>query len=115
MGQFRSELGLTALLTDKRKAASFITAVTYIGFRTLQTSPSRVQQWHFALKILIRHYYEAFEDRPIYHLQDAAAYLASRHGIYFPKRTWKEERTNAFLVEVEDRRGTFQPVEYLPF
>ncbi|KAL3836815.1 hypothetical protein ACJMK2_022228 [Sinanodonta woodiana] len=98
---------LTALLTDKRKAASFISAVMYIGFRTLHTSPPRVQQWYFAVKILTRYYHEAFEDRPLYHLQDAAAYIASRHGIYFPQRSGTEERTAAFLAEAED-----QPVVY---
>ncbi|KAL3841410.1 hypothetical protein ACJMK2_019570 [Sinanodonta woodiana] len=105
-------MGLTQLLTDKRKATSFISAFTYIGFRSLQTSLPRVQQWHFALTILTRHYYEAFEDRPMHHLQDAAAYIATGHVLYFPKQTWKKERTAAFLAEVEDRRGTFQPVEY---
>ncbi|KAL3868464.1 hypothetical protein ACJMK2_041265 [Sinanodonta woodiana] len=84
---------LTALLTDKRKAASFISAVTYIGFRTLYTSPPRVQQWHFALHILNQYYHEAFEDRPLHHLQDAAAYIVSKHGIYFPQRSCTEERT----------------------
>ncbi|KAL3837001.1 hypothetical protein ACJMK2_022394 [Sinanodonta woodiana] len=105
-------MGLTTLLTDKRKAISFISAVTYIGFRSIHTSPPRVQQWHFALTILDRHYYEAFEDSPMHHLQEAAAYIAIRHGLYFPKQSWIEERTAAFLAEVEDRRGTFQPVEY---
>ena len=112
MGKLCSEMKLTPLLTDKRKAASFISAVTYIGFWTLHTSPPRVQQWHFALTIITRHYYDAFEDRPLHHLQDAAAYIASKHGIYFPQRSGTEERTAAFLVEMEDRRGTFQPVEY---
>ncbi|KAL3885570.1 hypothetical protein ACJMK2_025621 [Sinanodonta woodiana] len=105
-------MGLTPLLTDKRKATSFISAVTYIGFRSLHTSPTRVQQWHFALTILNRHYYEAFEDRPMHHLQEAAAYIATRHGFSFPKQSWIEERTAAFHAKVEDRRGTFQPNEY---
>ncbi|KAL3869626.1 hypothetical protein ACJMK2_042291 [Sinanodonta woodiana] len=104
-------MGLKSLLTDKRKAANFISAVTYVGFRSLQTSPPRVQQWHFALTILNKHYYEAYENRPIRHLQDAAAYIATRHGLYFTKQTWKDERTAAFLAGVEDRRGTFQPDE----
>ncbi|KAL3866004.1 hypothetical protein ACJMK2_043345 [Sinanodonta woodiana] len=103
---------LTALLTDKSKAASFISAVIYIGFRTLHTSSPRIQQWHFALKILTRYYHEAFEDRPLHHLQDASAYIVSRHGIYFPQRSWTEEKPAAFIAKMEDRRGTFHPVEY---
>ena len=100
---------------DKRKAASYISAVLYIGFRSLYSSPPRTQQWHFGLKILTRHYPEAYNERPFYHLADAAAYIAEKHGIYFPCAYGKEERTAAALVGREERRGTFVPDEYQPF
>ena len=87
--------------------------MTYIGFRSLNTYPPKSGQWAYALKILTSYYYEVFESAPLCQLQNAADYIASLPSCAIvPQIKREEERTAALLEEVEDRRGTFQPMEY---
>ncbi|KAL3892395.1 hypothetical protein ACJMK2_004605 [Sinanodonta woodiana] len=114
MGKLCKDLGIAKLLEDKKKAGHFISAVNYIGFRSLSITPPRSAQWNFALQILTSYYYMIFEERPLHQLIDAAQYIASLHNIYHQRVIREEERTAAFLAESEARRGTFYPAETLP-
>ncbi|KAL3847996.1 hypothetical protein ACJMK2_018883 [Sinanodonta woodiana] len=109
MGKLCKDLRITKLIEDKKNAGNFISAVNYIRFRLLSITPPRPAQWNFALQIMTSYYYRIFEERPFHQLIDAAQYIASLHNIYYPRVNREEERTAAFLAEVEDRRGTFYP------
>ena len=105
------ELHLSGLVTDKRKAQQFITAVMHMGFRSLQTSPPRRQQWYSAVQFLSKQHWDLFRECLFCQLSDVAESLGVRHGIYFPKQQRKEVRTAKQLADWEENRGTFHQME----
>ena len=105
------EFHLTGLITDKRKAQIFITAVMHMGFRSLQTSPPRRQQWYSAVQLLSKQHWDLFRESPFCQLSNIAEALGVKHGIYFPKQQRNEVRTAKQLADWEENRGTFHQPE----